>query len=82
MALDKDRLGEALAAIAASPDASPAEIDAAKAKWVTIADKIITEYTDNAEISCTIPSTSINTTGSAAAQVGPPAPVNISGTIE
>lgn len=83
MATDKTRLGEKLAALAASADATQADKDAAKAKWIDIAGEILDENKDHAEITCTIPLAAIDTAGSAAAQTGPTAlPVDISGTIK
>lgn len=62
-----------------------AEGEAGTAKQKAFADALagaIVEYfKDNAVVSATIPPLSIATTGSAAAQSGPAAPVSISGTL-
>lgn len=46
-----------------------------------MATAIVNYFKAHAEIACTIPPASINTAGSPAAQVGPPSPVSISGTL-
>lgn len=46
-----------------------------------LAEAIVEHITAAAEVTVTIPPSSINTTGSAAAQSGPPAPVDVEGTI-
>lgn len=45
----------------------------AKAKWVVVVTQIFTGIVNNGVV--TVPPASINTAGTAAAQVGPPAPV-------
>lgn len=81
MTLLHTRLGDALAALAASPSATQEQIDAAKTKWRDLAKEILDEFIENGVITSNIQALTINTAGTAAAQVGPPSPVPVTGSI-
>jgi hypothetical protein len=46
-----------------------------------LAGAIVDYFHSNCAVQVTIPASSINTTGSAAAQSGPPSPVNVTGVV-
>lgn len=77
MSLDPSALASAISA-EQGPAEDPAIQDAANMKLATA---IVNYFVANAQISCTIPPAAINTAGGPAAQVGPPSPVSISGTL-
>lgn len=78
MSLSASGLADAITTSQGIATASPAVQAAAN---MALATAIVNYLTANGVIAVTIPASAIATAGSPAAQVGPPAPVPLSGTI-
>ena len=81
MALSSATLASAIKSKIIADEGTPEDDAILQAFCENIAEAVVDHIQDNAEVTATIPISSIVTVGSSTTQTGPTAPVNISGTV-